>query len=93
MDVQEAALIAGRLSSDHSWGEEPITSWGQISTGAELRAVPTCAGAYGLFYAGIAACLLDGAPPPVDIADALLTAEIIEAALCSTRTGTVVTLA
>jgi predicted dehydrogenase len=93
MDVQEAALIAGRLPSDHSWGEEPIRSWGHINTGAELCAVPTYAGAYGLFYAGIAAFLLDGAPPPVDIADALLTAEIIDAALCSARTGTVITLA
>jgi predicted dehydrogenase len=54
--------------------------------------VPTCAGAYGFFYAGIAAFLLDGAPPPVDIADALLTAEIIEAALRSARTGAVIAL-
>jgi len=90
MDVQEAALIAGHLPTDHCWGEEPITSWGHINTGTELRAVPTCAGDYGFFYAGIAACLLDGAPPPVDIADALLTAEIIEAALRSARTGAVI---
>ena len=92
MDVQEAALIAGNLPTDDCWGEEPITSWGHINTGAELRAVPTCAGAYGFFYAGIAAFLLDGAPPPVDIADALLTAEIIEAALRSARTGAVIAL-
>lgn len=92
MDVQEAALIAGHLPTDPSWGNEPTTSWGHINTGTELRAVPTCAGAYGLFYAGIAAFLLDGAPPPVDIADALLTAEIIDAALRSARTATVIAL-
>lgn len=93
MDVQEAALIGGSLPGDQSWGEEPASSWGRINTGVEVRAVATHAGAYGLFYAGIAAFLLDGAPPPVDIADALLAAEIIDAALRSTRTGTVITLA
>jgi predicted dehydrogenase len=92
MDVQEAALIAGGLPTDPGWGEEPMPSWGRISTGPEPRAVPTYAGAYGLFYAGIAAFLLDGAPPPVDIADALLTAEIIDAALRSAHTGAVIPL-
>jgi predicted dehydrogenase len=92
MDVQEAALIAGLLPGGQSWGEEPMSSWGRINTGAELRAVPTYIGAYGLFYAGIAAFLLDGAPPPVDIADAILTAEIIDTALRSGRTGAVIAL-
>jgi predicted dehydrogenase len=55
--------------------------------------VPTLAGAYQLFYAGMAALLLDGAPPPVDIADAIVTAEIIEAATLSARTGIVAPLA
>jgi predicted dehydrogenase len=93
MDVQEAVLMAGSLPGAQSWGEEPESSWGHINTGAELRAVPTRPGAYGLFYAGIAAFLLDGASPPVDLADALLAAQIIEAALSSARTGTVITLA
>jgi scyllo-inositol 2-dehydrogenase (NADP+) len=92
MDIQEAALIAGSLPGGERWGEESAPSWGHVNTGSELRAVPTCAGAYGDFYAGIAALLLDGAPPPVDIADALLTAEIIEAALASARTGAVIAL-
>jgi predicted dehydrogenase len=92
MDVQEAAVISGSLPIDQSWGKEPKSSWGQINTGTESRAVPTCAGDYRLFYTGIAACLLDGAPPPVDIADAILTAEIIEAALRSASRGVVITL-
>jgi scyllo-inositol 2-dehydrogenase (NADP+) len=92
MDVQEAALIAGRLPGGQSWGQEPMSSWGRINTGAELRSVRTCPGAYGLFYAGMAAFLLDGARPPVDIADAILTAEIIEAALGSAHSGAVVAL-
>ena len=55
--------------------------------------MPTLAGSYQLFYAGMAALLLDGAPPPVDIADAIVTAEIIEAATLSSRTGIVAPLA
>ena len=52
----------------------------------------TLPGAYGLFYAGMAAFLLDGSSPPVDIQDAVVTAEVIEAALDSAATGTVVPL-
>ena len=93
MDVQEAALIAGQMPASESWGEEPKASWGHIDTGTSLREVRTRAGAYQYFYAGMAAFLCDGAPPPVDVADAVLAAEIIDAAYRSTRTGTVVALA
>lgn len=92
MDVQEAALVAGHLPTEAHWGEEPSTSWGYVDTGSARREVPTQAGAYELFYAGIAAFLLDGEPPPVDIADAVITAEVIEAARLSARSGTVVSL-
>jgi scyllo-inositol 2-dehydrogenase (NADP+) len=92
MDVQEAALIAGRLPDGENWGQEPVSAWGEINTGAELRAVPTCAGNYGLFYSAIATFLLDGAPAPVDIADAIVTAEIIETALRSAHAGAVISL-
>jgi predicted dehydrogenase len=80
MDVQEAALIAGRRPSGPGWGEESPDVWGTIITTIGSRPQPTLPGAYQLFYTGLATCLLDGAPPPVDPADAVLTAEIIEAA-------------
>jgi scyllo-inositol 2-dehydrogenase (NADP+) len=89
MDGQEALLSAGHAPSEPGWGEEPPSSWGHIDTGSERRAVPTVAGAYQLFYAGVASLLLDGAPPPVDMADAFTTAEIIEAAYLSSRSGAV----
>lgn len=92
MDVQEAALVAGHLPTEAHWGEEPRASWGHIDTGSARREVPTAPGAYGLFYAGIAAFLIDGGPPPVDIADAVATAEVIEAAYLSARSRTVVSL-
>ena len=92
MDVQEARLVAGHSPTEPAWGEEPESSWGHLVTGAERRAVPSVPGDYGLFYAGMAACLLDGAPPPVDIADAVVTAEVIEAARVSAATGVVAPL-
>ena len=80
MDVQEAALVAGGSPSNPGWGREPPESWGTVTTSAGSRAEATLPGAYQLFYSGLAACLLDGAPPPVDAADAVLTAEVVEAA-------------
>jgi scyllo-inositol 2-dehydrogenase (NADP+) len=43
-------------------------------------------GAYPAFYAGVAAWLGDGAPPPVDPADSIAGLEILDAA----RSGAVV---
>jgi predicted dehydrogenase len=80
MDVQEAALIAGRRPTEPGWGEEPPDAWGTIITASGSRPQPTLPGAYQLFYTGLAACLLDGAPPPVDSGAAILSAEILEAA-------------
>ena len=93
MDVQEASLSEGRSPSEPHWGEAPPSSWGHIVTGTERRQVPTLAGSYQLFYAGMATLLLEGGPPPVDIADAIITAEIVEAAIRSSRSGTVSPLA
>ena len=93
MDLQESMLSEGHSPTESGWGEEPPASWGHIVTGAERRAVPTLSGAYQLFYAGMASFLLDGAPPPVDIADAITTAEVIEAAYLSSRSGAIEWLA
>jgi predicted dehydrogenase len=80
MDVQEAALMAGHLPTEPGWGEEPPESWGVLTTTDGRREEPTLSGAYQLFYSGLAGCLIDGTPPPVDPEDAVLTAAIIEAA-------------
>jgi scyllo-inositol 2-dehydrogenase (NADP+) len=92
IDVQESLLSEGHSPAEPGWGEEPPASWGHIDTGVERRVVPTLAGAYQLFYAGVASFLLDGSPPPVDIADAITTAEVIEAAYLSSRSGAVESL-
>jgi predicted dehydrogenase len=93
MDVQESALIAGQTPGAAGWGEEPATSWGRIARGSVSTEEPTLAGAYSIFYARIAEFLLDGTAPPVDIADAIVTAEIIEAAIRAASTSSVVKLA
>jgi predicted dehydrogenase len=63
-----------------------------VTAPAGSRTEPTVPGAYQLFYSGLAACLLDGAPPPVDVADAVLTAEVVEAAQRSAASGQVSSL-
>jgi scyllo-inositol 2-dehydrogenase (NADP+) len=93
MDIQESMLSDGQTPGQTDWGVEPRAAWGHFVTGTERRQVPTRAGSYQQFYAGMAALLLEGAPPPVDIADAIVTAEIIDAAALSSRTGTVAPLA
>ena len=92
MDVQEDALIAGGRPTDAGWGEEPPQAWGVVTTSAGREQKPTLSGAYQLFYAGLAACLLDGAHPPVEVADAIVTAEVIEAAQRSVSTRQVIPL-
>jgi len=92
MDVQEEALRAGTRPGWPGWGQEPSTSFGRIERGDESEVVPTRPGAYQEFYAGMADCVLDGAPPPVSIDDALVVARIVDAAMRSSRDGAVVTL-
>jgi predicted dehydrogenase len=80
LDVQEEALRAGRSPSEPGWGEEPRERWGRLGVGDDVREVPTEPGSYGAFYESVVASLRDGAPPPVDPADAIEVLEILEAA-------------
>jgi predicted dehydrogenase len=92
LDVQEDALRAGGRPGGPGWGEEPRDRWGVLGAGAELRAVPTAAGDYPRFYAGVVAALRSGAPAPVDVADAIAALEVIEAARRSAAERRVVAL-
>lgn len=80
IDVQEDALRAGSTPREPGWGEEPQENWGLLGVGADARPVRSEPGAYQKFYAGVAATLRDGAPPPVDPEDAVRGLEIIAAA-------------
>jgi scyllo-inositol 2-dehydrogenase (NADP+) len=80
LDGQEPALMAGAKPTDAGFGETPPERWGLIGIGTELEAVPTERGEYAAFYSGVAATMLDGAPPPVNPRDSLETVRIIEQA-------------
>jgi len=80
LDVQEEALRAGRSPTEPGFGDEPRERWGRLVTGEEQREVPTEPGSYGSFYAGVAASLREGAPPPVDPRDAVAVLELLDEA-------------
>jgi predicted dehydrogenase len=85
MDVQEEALRGGHRPGPPGWGVEPREQWGVIASGDEHTPVPTEAGAYQDFYAGVVKSLRYGAPPPVDPHDAAAVIEVIEAARVRAR--------
>lgn len=91
MDVQEAALRAGMRPAP-GWSEDPRAAWGRAGTEEEWTPVRTETGAYPDYYAGIAAALRDGTPPPVDPMDAVAGLEIMEAARRSSAESTVIRL-
>jgi predicted dehydrogenase len=91
-DLQESALREGRRPDEPGWGEDPQDRWGVLGAGEETRPVPSEAGRYQAFYAGMVAALRDGAPPPVDPEDAVKGLEIVEAAQRSARAHEVVKL-
>lgn len=92
MDPQEAALKAGGVPGTPGWGEEPRDAWGTAGTDGRSEPVVTRPGAYQDFYRGVADHLLDRAPPPVDIRDAVAGLQVLEAATESAGSGRVVTL-
>jgi predicted dehydrogenase len=80
LDGQEPALIAGALPGDPGFGETPEARWGVLGVDGASRPVPTERGDYGEFYRLLAAAIRDGAPVPVDPADAVAVLELIERA-------------
>lgn len=80
LDVQEDALRGGMRPGDPQWGADDPKRHGTLGTPGETVTVETDRGAYERYYAGIADALLDGAPPPVDPADAVRSIGILETA-------------
>jgi scyllo-inositol 2-dehydrogenase (NADP+) len=80
LDGQEPALLAGVSPTDPDYGLAPEDAWGTLGidgSDAPPARVPTERGDYGRFYAGVAATMREGAPPPVDPGDALAALRII----------------
>lgn len=80
LDGQEPALIAGALPTDPGFGETPEARWGVLGVDGAARPVPTDRGDYGEFYRLLTAAIREGAPVPVDPADAVAVLELIEQA-------------
>jgi scyllo-inositol 2-dehydrogenase (NADP+) len=83
LDPQEDALKAGRRPGDADWGRDRTENHGTLTTAAGVRRVETIPGAYQDYYAGLAACLLDGGPNPVPAGDARRALVVLEAARLS----------
>lgn len=79
LDPQEAALRAGE-GPGPGWGERPATAYGLLGTPEQARPVRTEPGAWPAFYAGLVATLREGAPPPVEAADAVAGLRVLDAA-------------
>jgi len=80
LDGQEDALRAGARPGGPDWGLEPEERWGTLGIDGKTQRVPTERGDYGAFYAGVARAIRGEGPAPVDVADAIATLEVIEAA-------------
>jgi scyllo-inositol 2-dehydrogenase (NADP+) len=80
MDGQEAALRAGRLPTEAGWGGDDSENFALLvqADGTERR-VETIPGDYPAFYRGVAASILDGAPPPVTAEQARDVLTVLEA--------------
>ncbi|CAO3450567.1 oxidoreductase [Azospirillum largimobile] len=80
MDGQEAALRAGRMPTEADWGlDEPENHALLVQADGTERRVETLRGDYPAFYRGVAAAILDGAPPPVTAEQARDVLTVLEA--------------
>jgi predicted dehydrogenase len=80
LDPQEAQLRDGTWPGADGYGEASESEWGTLGRGDDIETVPTAVGDYPAFYEGVARTLLDGAPTPVDVRDALEVVRILEQA-------------
>jgi predicted dehydrogenase len=92
-DGQEDLLVAGHSPATHpGWSTEPEARWGRILRGDRSEPLASERGAWDLFYPAFAAAVRGEGPVPVDPWDAVATARLIDAAMESAATGTVVTI-
>ncbi|MFM9135300.1 MAG: Gfo/Idh/MocA family oxidoreductase [bacterium] len=94
LDTQEVALRSGTDPKADGWGTEPSEAAVTLVTAADPqpRSIPRSPGAWPEYYRGVARAIADGAPAPVDPADAVANLRVIEAAVRSGRDGVVVDL-
>jgi scyllo-inositol 2-dehydrogenase (NADP+) len=88
IDPQEDQLRGGISPGAPGYGVEPESSNGTVTDpSGKARTVATERGDYRNFYEGVAAAIRDGAPPPVDPADAVVGLGLIDLARRSAKEG------
>lgn len=90
LDPQEDALGKVTKIEDSNWGQEPEDRWGTLSVdangGIATKPVPSAAGDYRRFYAGVRDVLLGSSPtPPATALDAWRVARVLEWAMESSE--------
>jgi scyllo-inositol 2-dehydrogenase (NADP+) len=85
LDVQEAALRAGKAPSGPDWGREPQEAWGTLGVEGQARPVETERGDWPSFYRGVATSLREGTPPPVTAAEGVAVLDLIERGLAADK--------
>ncbi|MES2453310.1 MAG: oxidoreductase [Pseudomonadota bacterium] len=88
LDPQEAMLRAGASGNDAGFGEEAPEAFGTLTVAdGQPELVPSIRGDWRRYYEGVADAILDGAPVPVDPADALTGLKLIALARRSAAEG------
>lgn len=90
LDGQEDALRAGHRADEPAFGAEPAERWGRLVRGDGGEPVPSVAGRWRDFYAGVHRCLRDGTAAPVAAEDAVKGLEVLDAARHSAERSIVV---
>ena len=90
-DTQEAALVAGASpSTSPTWGAEVASDLDRVFTAKGSAAVALEHGRWDTYYPTFARAVRGEGPPPVEAADAVATADVLEAARISAATGATV---
>jgi scyllo-inositol 2-dehydrogenase (NADP+) len=85
LDPQEDRLKAGARPDRRNWAAETPDAYGTLYTAAGSEVIPTETGGYQHFYTQLAKAITEGAPVPVQLADALTGIALIELAEESSR--------
>jgi predicted dehydrogenase len=78
MDVQEEQLRSGMSPLDPAFGLAEPDTYGRLGNPDSWQIVPTDRGAYTEFYPAVAEAIRSKTPPPVSLADAIATLEVID---------------
>jgi predicted dehydrogenase len=93
MDGQEHLLVAGHSPATYpDWGAEPEQRWGRVFRDGKSEVLRSERGAWDTFYPAFAAAVRGAGPVPVSPWDAVVTAQVLDAARESAVGRTLVTL-